>query len=209
VIECRGVTLRAGTFALHDITVAVPRGAYATLGGPTGSGKTTLIEGIAGIGSAQIVHGSVHLDGADVTRVPPERRGVGLVPQRAHLFPHLDVAANVRYGARDATLVTALLERFGIGALTSRVVGALSGGERQIVALCRALATRPRVLLLDEPYAALDPARRAVVAREVAELHDAWELTTLHVTHAEHEAREVADIALAMRDGAITRVSGA
>lgn len=202
MIACHGVSARAGRFALHDVTFAVAERGYAVLAGPTASGKTTLLETIAGVRST--LHGTIRLSGADVTRRPPEHRRVGFAYQHAYLFPHLTVAANVAYGAADDTIARVLLARFGVEPLSSRGVTALSGGERQIVALCRALATRPRILLLDEPFSAIDRERREQVRALVAALHGELGTTTLHVTHDEGDLLPLPAQRLEMRDGRVT-----
>lgn len=202
MIECRGVGARAGRFALRDVTFTVPEGGYAVLAGPTASGKTTLLETIAGVRSA--VSGTIRLRDVDVTRTPPELRRIGFAYQHAYLFPHLSVAENVAYGAADDGIAPSLLERFGVTALSSRGVTALSGGERQIVALCRALATRPRVLLLDEPFSAIDRERREQVRALVAAAHTELGTTTLHVTHDEADLLPLPAQRLEMRDGRVS-----
>lgn len=199
MIECRAVTTRAGDFTLRDVAFTVPAGGYAVLAGPTASGKTTLLETIAGARTP--VAGRILLDDADVTTLPPERRRVGMAYQHGYLFPHLDVAANVAYGARDSQIARQVLERFDALALASRRTTALSGGERQIVALCRALATRPRILLLDEPFSAIDRDRRDAVRNAVAALQREWAMTTLHVTHDESDVLPLVPLRLEMRDG--------
>lgn len=199
MIECRGVTARAGEFMLRDVDLTVPAGGYAVLAGPTASGKTTLLETIAGARTP--VAGGIVLDDVDVTALPPERRRVGFAYQHGYLFPHLDVVANVAYGAREPGVARELLERFDATTLAPRRVGALSGGERQIVALCRALATRPRILLLDEPFSAIDRERRDAVRNVVAALQREWRMTTLHVTHDESDVLPLEPMRLEMRDG--------
>lgn len=199
MIACHGVTARAGEFTLRDIDLTVPAGGYAVLAGPTASGKTTLLETIAGARTP--LTGRIVLDDADVTTLPPERRRVGMAYQHGYLFPHLDVAANVAYGAREPSVARELLDRFGAGALAPRRSTALSGGERQIVALCRALATCPRILLLDEPFSAIDRDRRDAVRTVVAELQREWSMTTLHVTHDESDVLPLSALRLEMRDG--------
>lgn len=207
MIECRAVSVHVGSFDLHAISLIVPDGAYAVLTGPSASGKTTLLELLAGaIGPT---HGTVLLDGRDVRELPLERRDIGLVHQHGYLFPHLTVRENVEYGARNADGATELMHRFGVAHLAGRGVVDLSGGERQIVAICRALATRPRILLMDEPYSALDRARREAVRAEVARLHHDWQLTTLHVTHDDGEAVAVATVRLRIKDGRIENAMGA
>lgn len=201
MIGCHRVSARAGAFVLHDVTFAVPHGGYAVLSGPTASGKTTLLETIAGV--RPLVAGSIQLDDADVTDTPPELRRVGFAYQHAYLFPHLTVERNVAYGAADDSIARTLLDRFDVASLAPRSVTTLSGGERQIVSLCRALATRPRILLLDEPFSAIDRERREHVRAIVARLHAELGATTLHVTHDESDLLPLPAQRLELRDGAL------
>ncbi len=199
MIECRALSARRGRFHLADVTFTVPTGQYGVVIGPAGSGKTTLLETIAGVIPAD--SGSLWLHGADCTRQVPEARGAGLVYQHAFLFPHLSVAANIAYGAETPELAESVARRFGADALTNRPVRALSGGERQLVALARAFARRPPVVLLDEPFSALDPRRRTLVRREVRALHREWGITTLQVTHDFTEAGLLGDVAILLDGG--------
>jgi molybdate/tungstate transport system ATP-binding protein len=201
MISVDGLSARVGTFALEDISFDVPRGAYGVVIGPTGSGKTTLLEVISGL--VPQTGGQLTLDGRDATREPADARGIGLVYQLGFLFPHLSVEQNVMYGSADAAIANAVAARFGVRELYSRSVRSLSGGERQLVALVRALARRPRLLLLDEPFSALDPPRRAAARREVRAIHHEWELTTLHVTHDFAETGSLGDIAVLLDAGRV------
>lgn len=201
MIQVRELRAQVGAFVLVDVTFDVPTGGYGVVIGPAGSGKTTLLETIAGVVHAQA--GSVRLDAADVTHLPPEQRRVSMVYQHGYLFPHLSVDDNVAYGAVDRTLARTLAARFGVDALAGRSVESLSGGERQLVALARALAARPAVLLLDEPFAALDPRRRAAARREVRGLQREWGLTVLQVTHDFAEAGMLGDVAILLDGGRV------
>ena len=206
MIETRGLGARAGAFALRDVTFTVPTGAYGVVIGPAGSGKTTLLETIAGI--ARQTAGALRLGGADgaardATALPPEARGVGFVYQHAFLFPHLSVRENIAYGAVSDADAVAAAARLGADALHDRPVAALSGGERQLVALARALATRPPILLLDEPFSALDPRRRTHVRREVRAIHREWGMTVLQVTHDFAEAGLLGDVAILLDAGRV------
>ncbi|MBX9928171.1 MAG: ABC transporter ATP-binding protein [Gemmatimonadaceae bacterium] len=201
MIALSGVAARVGAFMLRDVALTVPAGGYGVVIGPAGSGKTTLLEVIAGL--LPVTAGRVTIAGQDVAGVPPEAREVALVYQHALLFPHLTVAENVAYGARDAAHAREVHARLGIDALTARPVASLSGGERQLVALARALARRPKVLLLDEPFSALDPRRRAEVRRIVRQCHREWGLTTLQVTHDFTEAGLLGDVAVLLDSGAV------
>ncbi|WP_426959718.1 molybdenum ABC transporter ATP-binding protein [Muricoccus radiodurans] len=199
-------------FAL-DARFAAPTPGVTALFGPSGCGKSTTLAAIAGLlrpDSGRIVlEGDVLLDTARGVALPPERRRLGVVFQDARLFPHLSVAGNLRYGARraprDATgsseeEVVALL---GIGHLLSRRPRDLSGGERQRVALGRALLARPRLLLMDEPLASLDAARRAEVLPFLARLRDAARVPILYVTHALEEVDALADTLVLMEAGRV------
>jgi molybdate transport system ATP-binding protein len=199
MIECRALSARHGSFALSEVSFTVPTGQYGVVIGPAGSGKTTLLETIAGVVPA--TSGTLRLHGRDVTTQVPEARHCGLVYQHAFLFPHLSVAANIAYGAASPEVAEEVARRFGANALTARPVRALSGGERQLVALARAFARRPSVVLLDEPFSALDPRRRTLVRREVRALHRDWNLTTLQVTHDFTEAGLLGDVAILLDEG--------
>lgn len=201
MIDLRALNARVGDFRLADISFSIPSGQYGVVIGPAGSGKTTLLEAIAGVTS--VSSGTLLLDGRDMRGVPPELRGVGLVYQHAYLFPHLSVVENIAYGAADESTVNELLERFRLTPLSGRDVSSLSGGERQLVALARALAVRPTILLLDEPFSALDPRRRAETRREVRAIHRDWKLTALQVTHDFSEAGMLGDVAILLDGGRV------
>ena len=180
--------------------------------GPSGCGKTSLLEIIAGLrrqaeGRATL-DGVVFLDSERKLHVPPERRQIGYVPQEPALFPHLDVEGNVRYGLRARTeasnkLVAETLELLEIGGLTTRYPQTLSGGEAQRVALARALVTRPRLLLLDEPLAALDAELRQRILPYLMRVRDDAKIPMIYVTHHVGEALALADEAVVMRAGRV------
>ncbi len=204
MIRLDGVTASVGAFALRDVSFTVDAGSYGVVIGSAGAGKTTLLETIAGV--VPTTAGTVSLRGADVTRVAPERRRVGIVYQHAYLFPHLSVAENVAYGAGDAAVAAEMAERFRVTALLARDVKSLSGGERQLVALARALATRPDILLLDEPFGALDPRTRVVARRQVRALHAERGMTVLHVTHDFNEAGRLGHRIVLLEQGRVLQV---
>ncbi len=204
MIRLDRVTAAVGGFTLRDVSFAIEQGTYGVVIGPAGSGKTTLLETIAGI--VPVRSGAVSLRGADVTRQAPELRRIGIVYQHAYLFPHLSVAQNVAYGTADAELAREMVERFRLDALIDRDVKSLSGGERQLVALARALATRPDMLLLDEPFAALDPRSRIVVRRQVRALHAERGMTVLHVTHDFAEAGRLGHRVVLLENGRVLQV---
>ena len=198
-VQLEQLQVELGEFSLEEITLDVAAGEYFVILGPTGAGKTVLLETIDGIHQPR--RGRVLIDGVDVTHLPPEKRGVGFVYQDAMLFPHLNVFENIAFGLRlrsrrgDAgsdrqvkERVYAVSELLGITHLHHRKPERLSGGEKQRVALARALVIAPRLLLLDEPLAALDPASRELLQRELAGLHRALNATVIHVTHDFEEA---------------------
>jgi molybdopterin-binding protein len=203
MISLQAVSARAGKFRLVDISFDVPQGAYGIVIGPAGSGKTTLLETIAGV--TAVTAGRVLLGGVDVTSTPPEARRLGIVYQHAYLFPHLNVRRNIAYGAATADDAAEVTERFGLDALTDRHVGALSGGERQLVAIARALARRPAVLLLDEPFSALDPRTRNSARRLVRAIHAERRFTVLQVTHDFAEAGLLGDVAIMLDHGRVVQ----
>jgi len=206
MLECRAVNTRVGSFELRDVSLMVPTGGHAVITGPTASGKTTLLEVIAG--ATMPISGRVVAGDVDVTFASPESRGIGLVLQHGYLFPHLNARRNMEYGAVENGIVDDLARRFGVSHLMERSVSSLSGGERQLVALCRALAARPSVLLLDEPFSALDATRRTAALSEFASLQTGWALTVLHVTHQDSDAM-LATQRFEMNDGALHAASTA
>ena len=204
MIRLAEVTARVGDFALHDVSFEVAPGAYGIVVGPTGAGKTTLVEAIAGL--VPITRGRLHLGGMEMTRAAPEERRLAIVYQHAYLFPHMSVRENVAYGSTSDAVTTEMLDRFGLTDVAARDVRVLSGGERQLVALARALARRPEVLLLDEPFAALDPRRRVSVRRELRTIYYERRFTVLQVTHDFHEAGLLGDIGVVLERGRVLQV---
>jgi len=190
-----------------SVQLTVPDGATTALVGPSGAGKTTVLRVVAGLLRPRIgvvaLGGRTWLDTRTGIDVPPERRRVGYLFQEYALFPHLDVLANVRFGAGRNTHVDELLERFKISHLTAAHIAELSGGERQRVALARALALEPGVLLLDEPLSALDAHTKAAVRIEVHELLRELALPTILVTHDFEDAAALADQVGVIVDGRI------
>ncbi len=209
MIRLEEVRVRVGGFVLEDISLAVPAGGYGLIIGPTGSGKTTLLEAIAG--HEPLERGRIVLREEDVTHAAPEIRRVGFVYQHYHLFPHLTVGGNIGYGLRQeqgearAMRVAELADSLGLTPLLPRSVRGLSGGEQQRVALARALAPRPTILLLDEPFAAVDPATRRVLRRELRALHEREGITTLQVTHDFEDAMRLGDVVAVLANGRIAQ----
>jgi molybdopterin-binding protein len=209
VIRLEDVGLRLGAFSLNRVTLDIPAGGYGLIIGPTGSGKTSLLEAVAG--HVPVSSGRIMLDGRDVTGLAPEARRIGFVYQAYHLFPHRTVADNIGYGLRgfpaDArrARVNELAALLGIGPLLERGIEGLSGGEQQRVALARALAPRPSILLLDEPFAAVDPALRRVLRRELQVMREREGVTTLHVTHDVDDALRLGDVVAVLAGGEVAQ----
>ncbi|HXG10389.1 MAG TPA: ABC transporter ATP-binding protein [Gemmataceae bacterium] len=209
MIVLENVTVRAGAFCLAGVNLTVPTGGYAALMGKTGSGKTTLLEAICGL--KPVTAGRVLLLGQDVTRRKPAERGIGYVPQDRALFPtmtveeHLAFALIIRRWDRRAIerRVGELAELLGLEKLLGRRPRGLSGGEAQRVALGRALAFHPQVLLLDEPLSALDEETREEMYGLLRSVRERTGVTTLHVTHNLHEAHRLADTVFLLKDGII------
>ncbi|MCC6195646.1 MAG: ABC transporter ATP-binding protein [Burkholderiales bacterium] len=201
-----------GTPVIADLSVEIPPGCFFTLLGPSGCGKTTLLRTIAGF--AQPSGGSLRFDGADVTRVPAYKRGIGMVFQDYALFPDKSVFDNVAYGLRARKVhtraiderVRRYLERVGMAAFGDRFPAALSGGQRQRVALARALVVEPRVLLMDEPLSNLDAKLRVQIRESIADLQREVGITTVFVTHDQEEALAVSDRIALMNKGRIEQL---
>ncbi|TPG37196.1 sulfate/molybdate ABC transporter ATP-binding protein [Mycolicibacterium hodleri] len=212
-IMVRGANKRYGDFAaLDNIDFDVPEGSLTALLGPSGSGKSTLLRAIAGLDQPDT--GVITINGEDVTGVPPQRRGIGFVFQHYAAFKHLTVRDNVAFGlkirkrpkAEIKDKVDSLLETVGLAGFQTRYPAQLSGGQRQRMALARALAVDPRVLLLDEPFGALDAKVREDLRAWLRRLHDEVHVTTVLVTHDQAEALDVADRIAVLNKGRIEQV---
>jgi len=214
-IEVRGLSLGLGEFAVRDAHVSVAEGEYFVLLGPTGAGKTVLLECIAGLHRPE--EGEIRVSGERVNEVPPERRGLGYLPQDYALFPHLDVERNIAFGMRlqrrssadMARRVRELAELLRIRHLLHRNPLRLSGGEQQRVALARALAIEPKVLLLDEPLSAVDEQMREGLCVELRRVHQELGTTTIHVSHNFEETLAVADRVGIIHEGRVRQVGEA
>ncbi|GAA2165229.1 sulfate transport system ATP-binding protein [Humibacillus xanthopallidus] len=202
-----------GSFlALDDVDIDIPSGSLTALLGPSGSGKSTLLRAIAGLEGLD--GGTVTIDGRDVTAEPPQRRGIGFVFQHYAAFKHMTVRDNVAFGltirkrpkAEIAKKVDDLLEIVGLDGFQHRYPAQLSGGQRQRMALARALAVDPQVLLLDEPFGALDAKVRTDLRQWLRRLHDEVHVTTVLVTHDQEEALDVADRIAVLNHGRIEQV---
>lgn len=209
MIALEHIAIHAGAFALRAVSFTVPEASYGVLMGPTGCGKTTLVEIICGL--RQPASGRVVVNGQDVTREPPGNRGVGYVPQDGAMFPTMTVRQQLAFALRirrrpaaeTSARVEELAHELGIGHLLDRKPHGLSGGERQRVALGRALAAKPAVLLLDEPISALDEDMRGDMRELLKRVQREHRVSVLHVTHDRHEARHLADLLLVMAEGCV------
>jgi sulfate transport system ATP-binding protein len=212
-IDVQEISKRFGEFiALAGVTLEVPEGSLTALLGPSGSGKSTLLRIVAGLETPD--DGLVLIDGTDVTAARPQDRGIGFVFQHYAAFAHMSVRENVAFGLRIRKRpreevrqrVDELLSLVGLTTWAEQRPDQLSGGQRQRMALARALAVEPRVLLLDEPFGALDAKVRAELRRWLRRLHDEQGVTTVLVTHDQEEAMDVADTIAVMNEGRIEQV---
>ncbi len=215
MIEIKNLTVDLGDFVLKDASLKVEEGEYFIILGPTGAGKTVLLETIAGLYPAK--SGQVFLDDQDITNLEPEKRGIAFVYQDHVLFPHLSVWNNIVFGlkrrkkSKEEIRETAnwIIDLLKISHLVKRKPATLSGGEKQKVALARALVIRPRALLLDEPLSALDPETKETVQRELRRIHDQLGLTIIHVTHDFEEAVSMGDRIAVIGEGRIVQIGTA
>lgn len=212
MIQVADLDLQLPGFALQDVSLQVEQGECFALLGPTGSGKSLILETVAGLVTP--TRGSVRVDGRDVTKLPPEERNIGLVYQDHALFPHLSVEQNIRFGQRYKRMsrqraderLAWLVSLLGLSRLLQRRTERLSGGEKQRVSLARALMVEPKVLLLDEPLSALDPAFREEVRNALKKLHQELGITFLLVTHDFSEALYLARRVAVIRQGRLEQV---
>ena len=214
-IVAQSVTKRFGEFtALEDVSIEVAAGSLTALLGPSGGGKSTLLRVIAGLERPDA--GRVLIEGEDMTRHPAQKRGVGFVFQHYAAFKHMTVRENVAFGLRIRKRprveirdrVNELLDLVQLTGLAERYPAQLSGGQRQRMALARALAVEPKVLLLDEPFGALDARVRKELRAWLRRLHDEVHVTTIFVTHDQEEAMELADQIVLMNAGHVEQVGG-
>ena len=212
MIQIENLNVKLSGFSLHQINISIEQGEFFTLLGPTGAGKTVVLE--SAIGIIPITNGHVIINGKDVTRLPPEERGIGIVYQDFALFPHLTVYENITYGLRYHRIngkepgknLSFIIKRLSLDPLLQRLILNLSGGEKQRVALARALAVDPSVLLLDEPLSALDPNFREDIREIIKRLHIETGITVLMVTHDFTEAHFLAQNAAVINNGRIEQI---
>ena len=212
-IDARGINKRFGSFvALQDVDLSVPGGRLTALLGPSGGGKSTLLRIVGGLEDPD--SGTVHIGGTEATGVPAQRRNVGFVFQHYAAFKHMNVYRNVAFGleirkrpkAEIKKRVGELLDLVHLDQFADRLPAQLSGGQRQRMALARALAVEPKVLLLDEPFGALDAKVRKELRDWLRRLHDEMHVTTVFVTHDQEEALEVSDEIVVINSGRIEQV---
>ncbi len=213
MIEVKNLRARAGNFELRGINLRLNRGEYFVLVGPTGCGKTFLIECICGL--RRVDEGEIWIDHRDVTQLEPAARGVGYVPQDYALFPTMTVYENIAFGLKVRRCpdiqerVARMTEMLGIGELSERYPRNLSGGEQQRVAVARALVTQPDILLLDEPLSALDQATSESLCGELKRIQRETETTTIHICHNFEEMLMVADRAGVLHEGRLIQTGEA
>ncbi|MBN1532022.1 MAG: ABC transporter ATP-binding protein [Spirochaetes bacterium] len=209
MIRITGLEVNLPGFSLTDINLDIPENQFFALLGPTGSGKTVLLETIAGLQA--ISSGTIIINNLDITRLPPEKREIGIVYQNSCLFPHLNVSDNIRYGLRYRNTdkgkagdrFDRLVDLLNIRHLLKRKPAHLSGGEVQRTALARALLPEPQILLLDEPFSAIDQSFRTELQQLLKKLQHSSNITFLMVTHSFSEALSLADCAAVMQNGKI------
>lgn len=214
MIEIKDLSIRLGEFHLDDINLSINDGEYFVILGPTGAGKTVLMECIAGLHN--IKRGEIYIHGENITYHAAEERNVGYVPQDYVLFPFLNVMDNIAFGLKRAghrrneirERVRRLAALISISHLLERDPRSLSGGEKQRVALARALATQPEILLLDEPLGALDLRTAKYLRLELRRVHRELGLTTVHITHDLMEALEMGDRMGVIQNGRLEQVAG-
>jgi len=212
MIAIKNLKVNLGDFLLQSINLDIKQGEYFIILGPTGAGRTVLLEAIAGL--YPVLEGEVWIGGNEITDLSPEKRGIGIVYQDQALFPHLSVEENIAFGLKMRkrtkdeikSRTDAIAEVVGILHLLKRSPATLSGGEKQKVALARALVTEPKVLLLDEPLSALDPETREMMQGELREMHRKVMVTIIHVTHDFEEALTLGHRVAVLNDGCIAQM---
>ena len=209
MIEIKDLTVTNGSFKLCDINLTVQTGQYAVLTGPTGCGKSTLLETICGL--KRLSAGKILIDGQSIHRLPPAARQIGFVPQDAALFPGMTVQKQLGFALTIRKLdrqvyeqrVDELLELLELNDLRTRTPSGLSGGEKQRVAIGRALAFRPKLLCLDEPLSAIDASMRHRMVKLLKSIHAAEGTSILHVTHYPNELSDIESIQFQMENGTV------
>lgn len=212
MIEVKNLTVNLGNFSLHSIDLEIKDRSYFIVLGPTGTGKTVLVECIAGL--HRIQKGEIWIDGHNVTNLKPEERNISYVPQDYALFPHLNVEENIKLGLRAKRFsnreakerIERIADLLGITSLLERSPQTLSGGEKQRVALARALVIQPKLLLFDEPLTAIDREKKHQLWLELKRIHEEMGVTILHITHDFEEAFTLGDKIAIILDGKVQQV---
>jgi len=212
MIRIENISKNLGEFFLNDVTLDIEKGEYFVVLGPTGAGKTILLEAIAGIYSPD--RGKILMDGRDITNVPPRSRNISMVYQDYMLFPHLTVEKNISFGLKLKKIPTKEIKKkidgisrmLNVRHLFHRFPGTLSGGEKQRIAIARAVVTEPKALLLDEPLSALDAQTREGLRYELKKIHSVTGITIIHVTHNFEEVFSLGDSVAVMNEGKIIQV---
>jgi molybdate/tungstate transport system ATP-binding protein len=212
MIAIKNLKIDLGGFLLQNINLDIGPGEYFIVLGPTGAGKTVLLESIAGL--YPVLEGEVWIGDKNITRLSPEKREIGIVYQDQGLFPHLSVEKNIAFGLKmrkcpkneAKAKMDAIVDVVGVSHLLKRSPTTLSGGEKQKVALARALVTEPKVLLLDEPLSALDPETRERMQEELREIHRRIALIVIHVTHDFEEAIALGHRVAVLNDGRVAQI---
>lgn len=204
IISLEDVSVKVGNFKLDSITMRVAKGEVVAIFGPNGCGKTTLLETI--VGFKKVVRGKITLNGRDITKLPPESRRVGYVPQDLLLLPHMTVMENIKFATKNKMSdekIVELADLFSSSHLLNRYPRELSGGERQRVAIIRAIAMDPEALLLDEPLSSIDYHSKPKFAEELRRFYRMLDIPVIHVTHDYDEAGYIADKIVFMKNGRI------
>ena len=212
MIRIDNISKNLGEFFLNNVTLEIGKGEYFVVLGPTGAGKTILLEAIAGIYSPD--RGKILMDGRDITNIPPRRRNISMVYQDYMLFPHLTVEKNISFGLKLKKITTKEIKKkidgisrmLNVRHLFHRFPGTLSGGEKQRIAIARAVVTEPKALLLDEPLSALDAQTREGLRNELKKIHSITGITIIHVTHNFEEVFSLGDSVAVMNEGKIIQV---
>jgi molybdate transport system ATP-binding protein len=209
-LEIKNLTVKVGSFSLKNLNLSLPKGSYTVLLGPSGSGKSTLLETL--VGFHPVREGKIYLEGKEITNLPPERRSIAIVYQDYLLFPHMNVFENIAYGLKKKYKndlqkikeeVFQIAEALKIDHLLDKKVNFLSGGEKQRVAIARAVVVKPRLLLLDEPFSALDVKTKEDLRNLIKEINKNYQLTVLHVSHDLDDAQSLAQKVVFLKDGRI------
>ncbi len=207
MLEVRNISATFGNFSLKEISFSLAEGKHLAIIGPTGAGKTSLMEIIAGVRKHK--EGEILLDGKDISSLPPHKRNISMLYQHLSLFPHYTVKGNIVYPLRwrkeKGMSIHDVARNLGIEHLLDRRIHELSGGEKQRVALARALVTKPKILMLDEPLSAIDMVTKEQVITTIKHIQDTFHLSTILITHSPEEAYTLADYIAIIKNGKLVK----